>query len=518
MRESGILLPVSSLPSAHGIGKMGQAAYDFVDFLSGAGCHYWQVLPLTPTSYGDSPYQSPSCFAGNPYLIDFDKLAERGWLTAADYNGLSWDTDADTIDYALLYQQVLPVLRMAYTRFRERRPSGFKKFCAVQRDWLADYALFMALKDAHQGRPWYEWEPELAACQKEAVAAAKKQMQGEIEFYQFVQYCFFTQWEALKVYANGKGIRIIGDIPIYAAYDSAEVWAKPELFQLDAEKKPTAVAGCPPDAFAVTGQLWGNPLWNWEAMAKDGYTWWLDRIEATLKMYDVVRIDHFRGFEKYYAIPYGDATAEHGTWKKGPDYALWKAAKARFGEMNVIAEDLGNITPAVERLLKRTGFPGMKVMQFAFDSGAGNPYLPHNIKTENCVCYTGTHDNHTLRGWVKSNSAATNKYAMRYLGIRKEKKLPKALLRAAWGTIARIAVAPLQDFLNAPPSDRINTPSTLGGNWVYRTQQRDYTEKLQAKIREMNEIYGRLNEPEKEEKKPAAKKRGRKPKKASDEV
>lgn len=500
MRESGILLPVSALPSKHGIGKLGQAAYEFVDFLSAAGCHYWQVLPLSPTGYGDSPYQSCSAFAGNPYLIDLERLAARGWLTPADYEGISWDTDASEVNYSLLYRHVMPVLWAAFANFSRKKPTDFKKFCAAQRDWLSEYALFMALKSAHDGKPWYEWEPALAMREKTAVAEAKKTYAMEIEFYCFVQYCFFAQWNALKAYANRKGIRIIGDIPIYAAYDSAEVWAQPELFQLDKDKKPTVVAGCPPDCFAVTGQLWGNPIWDWEAMAKNGYEWWLDRIGFVLNMYDVVRIDHFRGFEKYYAIPYGAETAEHGKWVKGPDYALWKAAKARFGEMAVIAEDLGNITPAVERLLKRTGFPGMKVMQFAFDSGAENPYLPQNFTTSNCVCYTGTHDNHTLRGWVKANDAETNAYAEAYLDVKKPKKLPKAVLRAAWSSIARIAIAPMQDFLGAPPSARINTPSTLGGNWIWRTQRADYTEKLKAKIRQFNITYGRLNAPEEAEK------------------
>ena len=491
MRESGILLPVPSLPSKHGIGKLGQGAYEFVDFLSEAGCRYWQVLPLTPTSYGDSPYQSPSCFAGNPYLIDFDRLAGRGWLTPADYEGLPWETFEHVIDYSLLYRQVIPVLRIAYSNFVKHKPVDFRKFCTAQKAWLDDYALFMTLKAEHDGAPWYEWEPALQQRNKDAIANAKKVYEVEIDFYRFVQYCFFSQWNALKQYANRKGVEIIGDIPIYAAYDSAEVWAQPELFQLDEEKKPISVAGCPPDAFALTGQLWGNPIWNWEYMAKDGYAWWLNRIAFTLNMYNVVRIDHFRGFEKYYAIPYGDKTAEHGKWIKGPDYALWKAAKDKFGEMRVIAEDLGNITPAVERLLKRTGFPGMKVLQFGFDSGPDNPYLPHNFTTSNCVCYTGTHDNHTLRGWVKSNSTETNAYAMEYLGVKKLKKLPKAVLRAAWSSTARIAVAPLQDFLGAPPSARINTPSTLGGNWIYRTKRSDFTEKLKAKIRTMNLTYGR---------------------------
>lgn len=496
MRESGILLPVSALPSKYGIGKLGVAAYEFLDFLAESGCHYWQVLPLSPTGFGDSPYQSCSAFAGNPYLIDFDRLAARGWLNASDYEGLPWDTDPNVIDYALLYRQVLPVLRIAYRNFVKKKTPEFKAFCTAQKAWLNDYALFMAIKDAYDGRPWCEWETDLALCKKDAIAEAKKTYAEDIAFYQFVQYCFFEQWEAVKKYANRKGIRIIGDIPIYAAYDSAEVWAKPHLFQLDKEKKPIAVAGCPPDIFAVTGQLWGNPLWDWESMAKNGYAWWLDRIDFTLRLYDVVRIDHFRGFEKYYAIPYGAVTAEHGKWRKGPDYALWKAAKNRFGEMHVIAEDLGNITPAVIRLLKRTGFPGMKVMQFAFDSDAANPYLPHNFETSNCVCYTGTHDNHTLRGWVKSNPEEANDYAMAYLGVKKKKKLPKAMLAAAWRSTARMAIAPLQDFLDAPPSARINTPSVLGGNWLWRTKRTEYSEKLKAKIRTLNVTYGRLNEPE----------------------
>lgn len=491
MRESGILLSVSSLPSRHGIGKLGKAAYEFVDFLAKSGTRYWQVLPLSPTSYGDSPYQSCSVFAGNPYLIDFDLLTERGWLCAADYDGLQWDTTAKEIDYALLYEQVMPVLRVAFANFNKRKPAGYRKFCTEHKHWLDGYALFMALKDAHNGKPWAEWEPALAMYQKDAVAEAKKTYAQEIDFYRFVQYCFFTQWHALKAYANDKGVLIIGDIPIYAAYDSVEVWAEPELFQLDADKRPVVVAGCPPDPFAVTGQLWGNPIWDWDAMKENGYRWWLGRLAFTLSLYDVVRIDHFRGFERYYAIPYGEETAEHGKWRKGPDYALWRAAKEKFGTMNVIAEDLGNITPAVIRLLKRTGFPGMKVLQFGFDSDAQNPYLPHSFTTTNCVCYTGTHDNHTLRGWVKANDPAYNQYAMRYLGVKKESRLPKAMLRAAWASIANIAIAPIQDFLNAPASARINTPSTLGGNWVYRTQSSDYTEKLCGKIRTLNETYGR---------------------------
>ena len=494
MRESGILMPVSALPSRHGIGKIGQSAYQFVDFLAKCGCRYWQVLPLSPTGFGDSPYQSCSVYAGNPYLIDFDRLRDRGWLVPADYDVISWDSDADTIDYAVLYNQVKPVLRIAFEQFKKQRVNGFRKFCTANKGWLNRYALFMALKSAHNGKPWYEWEQPLAQYEKDAISQAMRNYADDILLYQFEQFCFFTQWNDLKAYANSKGIRIIGDIPIYAAYDSAEVWAEPKLFQLDAEKKPTVVAGCPPDCFSETGQLWGNPIWNWDYLAKTNYTWWLDRLAFTQKLYDVVRIDHFRGFERYYAIPYGSQTAEHGKWIKGPDFALWKAAKEKINELDVIAEDLGNITPAVIRLLKRTGFPGMKVMQFAFDSGAANPYLPHNFETTNCVCYTGTHDNHTLRGWVKNNTPETNEFAMKYLHQKKEKQLPKALLRAAWSSTARIAIAQMQDFLDAPPTARINTPSTLGGNWCYRTQEADFTQKLAFRIRELNEVYGRLNE------------------------
>lgn len=493
-RESGILLPVSSLPSRHGIGKLGAAACRFADFLAEAGCTYWQVLPLSPTGYGDSPYQSCSAFAGNPYLIDFDRLAARGWLEPTDYDDMVWETSPEAVDYALLYRQVIPVLRRAYRRFCLRKPAAYRTFRKQNREWLDDYALFMALKTARDGRPWYEWEPQLAAFDKSAVKKAREDCADEIDFHAFVQFCFFDQWKELKEYCAGKGIRIIGDIPIYAAYDSAEVWAHPELFQLDADKKPTVVAGCPPDDFAVKGQLWGNPIWDWDAMSRDGYAWWLKRLEFTLGLYDMVRIDHFRGFEKYYAIPFGAPDAVHGKWVKGPGYALWGAAKEKFGEMNVIAEDLGNITPAVKRLLKRTGFPGMKVLQFGFDSGPQNPYLPHSFESANCVCYTGTHDNHTLRGWVKSNTKEVNAYAMRYLGVKKPKQIPKAMLRAAWGSVARIAIAPLGDFLDAPPSARINTPSTLGGNWVWRTQNTDYTEKLAKKIRVLNTDYGRLNQ------------------------
>lgn len=501
MRKSGILLHISSLPSRHGIGKLGQAAYDFVKFLQAAGVSCWQILPLSPTSYGDSPYQSCSVHAGNPYFIDFDLLAAAGLLTPADYDAIDWGEEAGQIDYEKLYTACFAVLRLAFRNRGKRRSAAYRAFLASEAHWLDDYALFMALKQQHGGKPWMEWDAPLAQREPKALAAAKRALAEEMEFYRWIQFQFFTQWDSLRAYANQHGISIIGDIPIYAAMDSVEVWATPELFQLDGEKRPVAVAGCPPDPFAKTGQLWGNPLYDWNVHAADGYAWWIDRLRHAARLYDTVRIDHFRGFERYYAIPYGEKTAEHGTWEKGPDYALFQAVRAALGRQSIIAEDLGNITPAVRRMLKKTGFPGMKVLQFAFDSGSGNPYLPHNFTTPNCVVYTGTHDNQTLLGWVQAADKTTLKYAKTYLHAEKKSELPDAMLRAAWGSIADLAVAQMQDFLHAGSEGRMNTPSTLGCNWQYRTDAFQYTEKLAKRIRKLNETYGRaMTNPEQEEK------------------
>lgn len=491
MRQSGILMHISSLPSRFGIGRMGRAAYDFVDFLKASETAYWQILPLSPTSYGDSPYQSFSVYAGNPYFIDFVMLEEQGLLQHEDFSTMLWQRTGDTIDYELLYRSNITVLRRAYARFREKPLKGYTAFKNAQKSWLPDYALFMALKEQHDGAPWYEWEPELAMRDKKAIAAAKAELKDEIELHSFIQFLFTKQWQALKDYANRNGVEIIGDMPIYVAYDSADVWCSPELFALDEEKKPVEVAGCPPDPFSPTGQLWGNPLYNWDYHKETGYAWWTKRLAYASSLYDVIRIDHFRGFESYYAIPFGSETAEKGRWRKGPNKALFLAVKKELGELRIIAEDLGFITPGVRRMLKALKYPGMKVLQFGFDSDPANEHLPHNFQSPNCVVYTGTHDNETLRGWLESSGKKTVKYAKQYLRVKKKSEIPDALVAAAWQSIADLAVAQMQDFLHEDSAARMNTPSVLGGNWQYRTAAEDFTPELAKSIRRLNRTYGR---------------------------
>ncbi len=490
MRLSGILLHISSLPSRFGIGRMGSEAYKFVDFLASTETAYWQILPLSPTSYGDSPYQSFSVLAGNPYFIDFAQLETEGLLEHEDYASMLWQRTGDTVDYELLYRSNIVVLRRAFARFKttSREYRAFKK---AQRHWLPEYALFMALKDSHGGKPWYEWEPELAQRDKKALDAARTALQDEIELHSFIQYLFFRQWQALKDYANAHGVKIIGDMPIYVAYDSVEVWAEPQLFALDDKKQPIEVAGCPPDPFSPTGQLWGNPLYDWDYHKKTGYAWWTQRLKRAAALYDLIRIDHFRGFESYYAIPFGSETAQKGKWRKGPNKALFLAVKKELGDLHIIAEDLGFITPGVRRMLKALQYPGMKVLQFGFDSDPTNEHLPHNFQTPNCVVYTGTHDNETLQGWLLAASKKTIKYAKQYLRVQKKSQIPDAMVASAWQSIADLAVAQMQDFLHEDASGRMNTPSVLGGNWQYRTESGDFTPELAKFIRKLNRTYGR---------------------------
>lgn len=489
MRRSGILLPVFSLPSRHGIGKMGKAAYEFVDFLKGAEVSCWQVLPLSPTGYGDSPYQSCCTYAGNPYLIDFDLLAEEGLLVPADYDGLNWGEDSSTIPYALLYTQCYEVLRIAFSNAKP--DPDFDAFVEAQKDWLEDYALYMALKFAHGGKPFTEWGRSLRRRKKEAMDQARETYKEDIAFHKFIQYQFFKQWYQLKAYANEQGISIIGDLPIYTAADSVEVWAHPELFELNVLNRPAEVAGCPPDCFSATGQLWGNPVYHWEQHKKTGYAWWIHRLGYVNKLFDMVRIDHFRGFESYYSIPAKKETAEHGTWMPGPGLELFQAAQQKLGDLNILAEDLGNITPQVRKLLAETGYPGMKVLQFAFDSDADNEFLPHNYTTSHCVVYTGTHDNDTLLHWAETMNREPLRFARAYLDVESRQDVPAAVVRAAWSSIAELAIAQMQDFLKAGGEGRMNLPSTLGGNWCYRTKAEQYTEKLQRRIRRLNRTYGR---------------------------
>lgn len=490
MRASGILMHISSLPNACGIGKLGREAYDFVDFLEKASQTYWQVLPVSPTSYGDSPYQSFSVFAGNPYFIDFKTLENDGLLKASEYESVNWGTDLECVDYGLLYKNIFPVLKKAYARFKKSPESGYEAFLS-QNGWLDDYALFMSLKFAHNGAAWYEWEEPLRLYKADAVSRARLKYADDIGFWKFLQYEYFKQWNALKKYANEKGIKIIGDIPIYVALDSTEVWTRPELFMLDSDKRPTFVAGCPPDCFSPLGQLWGNPLYRWDEMECDGYSWWISRIAFAAKVYDKIRIDHFRGFDSFYAIPYGSADATVGEWKQGAGMKLFKAVKQSLGEIDVIAEDLGFITKSVERLLKRSGYPGMKVLEFAFDKSGESVYLPHNFKDKNCVVYTGTHDNETLGGWVKSQSRADLAFCREYLGVKRNRDIPWAMLRLAWSSIADTAIAQMQDFLELDNCARMNTPSTLGGNWTWRMKYGAASDALAQKIARLTKTYGR---------------------------
>lgn len=491
MRASGLLMHISSLPGDHGIGKLGKEAYAFADFLKKAGQKYWQILPVSPTSYGDSPYQSFSVYAGNPYFIDFETLAQEGLLTAADYEDIEWGESAGEVDYGRIYQKIFPVLRKAYENYKLTGDGAAAEFAAAN-SWTADYGLFMALKDAHGGKAWYEWERPLRMYEPKAIEQARAEYADDIAFWTFLQYEYAKQWQTLKAYVNGLGIEFIGDIPIYVAYDSADVWTQPQLFLLDEDKTPIDVAGCPPDVFSAKGQLWGNPLYRWDVMEERGYDWWIARLSAACTTYDVVRIDHFRGFESYYTIPYGNEDAVIGEWRKGPGMKLFKAVKAALGKRRIIAEDLGFITKEVAKLLKASGYPGMKVLEFAFDPEGTSNYLPHNFTSPNCVCYTGTHDNETAAGWVKSATRAERKFAREYLNVKRNKDIPRGMIRAAWASIAETAIAQMQDLLGLDSAARMNIPSTLGGNWQWRMADGALTDELAEELRELTRIYGRL--------------------------
>lgn len=493
MRKCGVLLPVSSLPSAYGIGCFSKEAYQFVDRLKEAGQSCWQILPLGPTSYGDSPYQSFSTFAGNPYFIDPEDLIKRGWITKKQCAAYDFGKDPEYVDYEKLYKSRFLLLRKAWQNSNISKDADFQAFVKENSHWLDNYALYMAVKASFDNVCWVEWDEDIKTRKPQALKAYRKKYADEIEFYQFQQYLFYVQWEKLKAYANSQGISIIGDIPIYVAFDSSDAWANPELFQFDKDCNPTAVAGCPPDAFSATGQLWGNPLYDWEYHKKTGYQWWIQRLAACYRMYDVVRIDHFRAFDAYYSIPAGAKTAEIGEWKPGPGYELFDVMKKALGRREVIAEDLGFLTPSVLKLVKKTGFPGMKVLQFAFDSREESDYLPHNYP-KNCVVYTGTHDNDTTLGWYKVLKRADKKFCDRYLNISRghKKEVQWEFVRAAYASVADLAVIPMQDFLGLGAEGRINTPSTLGNNWKWRMKSGAFTEELAERMRTMAKLYGRL--------------------------
>ena len=486
MRKCGVLLAVSSIPSKYGIGAFSKEAYAFVDFLEKAGQKLWQILPLGPTGYGDSPYQSFSTFAGNPYYIDLEALIEEGLISKEECDSYDFGDHPEYIDYEKIYLSRFKALRTAYNNSNIAKNADFQKFIADNAYWLDDYALYMAVKNKNGSKGWNEWDEDIKLRKPEAVAMYKEKLKDEIAFYQFQQFYFAKQWFALKTYANEKGIEIVGDIPIYVAFDSADAWTNPELFQFDDTCTPTGVAGCPPDAFSATGQLWGNPLYDWEYHKSTGYDWWMKRIGYCYQLYDVVRIDHFRGFDEYYNIPYGDPTAENGKWMPGPGYELFKTMKEKIGDKPVIAEDLGFLTDSVVKLIEDTGYPGMKILQFAFDSRDESGYLPSKY-TQNCVVYTGTHDNDTVVGWFNTIEGADKEFAKSYVGIADdaEPDYNWKFIKSAMASVADTAVIPIQDYLGLGSEARINIPSTLGTNWKWRLKVDACTDELAQRMKEL---------------------------------
>ncbi len=492
MRESGILMHITSLPGPYGVGTMGKQAFAFVDFLEDAGQRCWQILPLTPTGYGDSPYQSCSAFAGNPYLIDLDQLIEEGLLRKDEVEPIVWQRSQTKADFGLLYENRLPVLRKAYSRFTGGK--DFDRFCWENGDWLPDFGLFMALKDRFGGKPWYQWPDALKFRQAQALDQARRELAQEIRLYSFIQFQFYRQWEALRDYARKKDVRIIGDVPIYVPYDSVEVWSQPELFQLDEKLDPVAVAGCPPDGFTEDGQLWGNPLYCWEDMAQDGYQWWLRRLRAAGKLYDVVRLDHFRAFEAYWSVPFGDETARNGQWVKGPGMDFLNTLKAELPQVSFIAEDLGFLTQDVLDMRDESGFPGMKVLEFAFDSREPSEYLPHTY-TRNSVVYTGTHDNMTMRQWFETATPEAVKYAWEYMALNDREGPVWGTIRTAFSSVSDLCIIQMPDLLNLGAQARMNFPGTMSdANWTWRADYDAFSPELAQSIRRLTVLYGRCGE------------------------
>ena len=489
MRCSGILMHITSLPGPYGVGTMGKQAFRFVDFLEASGQSIWQILPLTPTGYGDSPYQSCSTFAGNHYLIDLDLLIGEGLLDARELDEIRWCANETKVDFGLLYNNRLNVLRKAFGRFHDWK--ALEDFCRENSNWLSDFALFMALKDRFGGKPWYQWDEKLKFRKPAAIEAARQELAEEIRFFCFVQYLFSKQWNALRDYAHSKNIRIIGDVPIYVPYDSVEVWKDTHLFQLDEKLDPVSVAGCPPDAFSEDGQLWGNPLYRWDVMEADGFRWWIRRLAAAGELYDIVRMDHFRGLEAYWSIPYGDETAKGGKWIKGPGMAFVDAVKKNLPELDMIAEDLGFLTQEVLDLRDASGYPGMKVLEFAFDSREPSDYLPHTY-IRNTVCYTGTHDNMTMRQWFETASAEAVEYATEYMNLTEKEGLVWGVIRTAFASVSDYCVIQMQDLLNLGAEARMNFPGTLSdSNWTWRAKDGIMSKDLAKRILTMTKLYGR---------------------------
>lgn len=495
MRRSGILLPVFSLPSKYGIGCFSKEAYEFVDFLANARQTYWQILPLGPTSYGDSPYQSFSTFAGNPYFISLEDLVKEGLLTDKECENSEYGSMKNHIDYGILYRNRFLLLRKAYSRAKLENNEDYETFLQKNSYWIHDYALFMSIKNKFDDVSFSEWDEDIRMREPEAVARYEKELSADIGFYKFLQFKFMEQWTKLKTYANAKNIKIIGDIPIYVSGDSSDVWANPTLFELDEKKNMTSVAGCPPDGFSADGQLWGNPLYRWDYHESTDFSWWKLRMQKCKELYDVIRIDHFRGFDEYYSIPADQKDAKNGCWKKGPGIKLFNALKDTLKDTRIIAEDLGFITDSVRQLVKDTGYPNMKVLEFAFDerdAGDGGAFLPHNY-AQNAVVYTGTHDNETIVGWLDEILAADLQRVKDYVDYQGDDKdiLTDRMIRLAHGCVANTCIIPLQDYLHLDNQARINKPSTLGNNWVWRMNIEDLSPELAEQIGKLTKTYGR---------------------------
>ena len=490
-RSSGILMHISSLPSKYGIGTMGREAYRFADFLKAAGQKYWQLLPMGPTSYGDSPYQSFSTFAGNPYFIDLELLAEDGLLDTAELDAINWGIEPRYVDYGKVYESRFRVLRTAYERGYERDREAVEAFVR-ENAWLPNYTLYMAVKKHFDMKSWLDWPDEDIRVRKpEAVAAYTEKLQDDIRFFTYLQYLFYQQWNALREYIHSLGIKIIGDLPIYVAMDSADVWAEPEFFQLGEGNVPTEVSGVPPDYFSADGQLWGNPLYDYDKMRSDGFGWWIRRVEGASHLFDVIRIDHFRGFESYWAVPYGAKTARDGRWRKGPGMALVGVLTSWFQGLELIAEDLGFLTPEVHQLLTESGLPGMKVLEFAFDAREPSNYLPHTYE-RNCVCYVGTHDNETVMQWKEQADPADITYARDYLGLSSAEGFNWGVIRGGMSSVADTFVTQMQDYLGLGAEGRMNTPGTSGCNWQWRMLSGEASAALAKKIFRYTKMYGRL--------------------------
>lgn len=491
-RSSGVLLHITSLPGRYGIGTLGKEARAFAGFCHKAGIRWWQVLPVGPTGYGNSPYQSDSVFAGNPQLIDLEALIWQGLLTRRECQKPDWGEEKDKVSFEKIKAEKPKLLHLAFLRARKQQEiwTQVKAFIQQERDWLPDYALYCALKEEQGGKPWTQWEEGIKKRQQKALEDSRRRLHEKIEYFSFLQYLFYSQWSALKEYCNRKGVFLIGDIPIYVAPDSCDTWVNTRLFMCSEDGRPLKVAGCPPDYFSKTGQLWGNPLYRWDVMEQEEYRWWIARIGAMSRLFDLTRIDHFRGFAGYYAIDASEKTAENGHWEQGPGEKLFLALQKALPKVRLIAEDLGTITPDVDALRAQFHLPGMKVLQFAFSVQEQSSYLPHNCP-KRAVIYTGTHDNDTSRGWAHSISKQERRQAGAYMGVKKEKDFAWAMIRTAWTSPCELAIAPMQDFLNLPSSARMNTPSTVGDNWSWRMRQLPDRE-LAKKIRQLNRASWRL--------------------------